>query len=313
MTLLIKMMLSMIDQTKKDYKMSRWIHMPHDSEEYQYYIMLCGEYEAYAYSQLGATLMLDTSEEGFKVMITHYKKASAICKLVGMTDMANNLDIMISGQLANKYAVNDEDAFSTVTSLMMQKKKNDYEQSLNKLGANSHETIESGLSYAFLLRSKNRLIEAERLAIKVAAASRQVHGPHHKITIDADEVLVKCKERFVIVLPECQMFQALRYENDGEICVVTGPVTEPRRVDNERIHRVDNNLMRPVIECPVICHGLVSASHLNGELGEVTKFKRDESGRILQMGVHFEKKGVKSALVKPENLLIAFELPPSKE
>jgi len=28
-----------------------------------------------------------------------------------------------------------------------------------------------------------------------------------------------------------------------------------------------------------------------------------------RMGVHFEKKGVKSALVKPENLLIAFELP----
>ena len=102
---------------------------------------------------------------------------------------------------------------------------------------------------------------------------------------------------------------AKRYENDGEICVVTGPVTEPRRVDDERIYRVDNNLIRPVIECPVICHGLVSASHLNGELGEVTKFKRDESGRILRMGVHFEKKGVKSALVKPENLRIAFEIP----
>ena len=313
MTLLTNQLLDTIKQTKKDLNMSRWIHKPKGSVEYQYYKMMCGNYEAFAHQQLGAMLMLDTSEEGFKVMITHYKKASAICKLVGMTDMANNLDIMISGQLANKYAVNDEDAFSTVTSLMMQKKKNDYEQSLNKLGANSHETIASGLSYAYLLRSKNRLIEAERLAIKVAAASRQVHGPHHKITIDADEVLVKCKERFVIVLPECQMFQALRYENDGEICVVTGPVTEPRRVDNETIHRVDNNLMRPVIECPVICHGLVSASHLNGELGEVTKFKRDESGRILRMGVHFEKKGMQSALVKAENLHIAFELPPSEE
>jgi len=309
MTLLTNQLLDTIKQTKKDLNMSRWIHKPKGSVEYQYYKMMCGNYEAFAHQQLGAMLMLDTSEEGFKVMITHYKKASAICKLVGMTDMANNLDIMISGQLANKYAVNDEDAFSTVTSLMMQKKKNDYEQSLNKLGANSHETIASGLSYAYLLRSKNRLIEAERLAIKVAAASRQ----HHKITIDADEVLVKCKERFVIVLPECQMFQALRYENDGEICVVTGPVTEPRRVDNETIHRVDNNLMRPVIECPVICHGLVSASHLNGELGEVTKFKRDESGRILRMGVHFEKKGMQSALVKAENLHIAFELPPSEE
>ena len=177
----------------------------------------------------------------------------------------------------------------------------------------SEDTIRSGLYYAKQLRVANHCIEAEQLVTQLDTISRRVHGPDHKTTIDADEVLVKCKERFVIVLPECQMFQALRYENDGEICVVTGPVTEPRRVDNETIHRVDNNLMRPVIECPVICHGLVSASHLNGELGEVTKFKRDESGRILRMGVHFEKKGMQSALVKAENLHIAFELPPSEE
>ena len=308
-TLIINHLLDTIAQTKKDLNMSGWIHMPKSSEEYHYYTMLCGNYESFAHHELGSMLMSDTSEEGFKVMITHFKKASAICKLVGMKDRADHLDIMISGQLANKYASNDKDAFSTVTSSMMQKQKNDYEQSLTTFGMNSQGTIRSGLGYAFLLWSKNRLIEAERVAIKVAAASRQVHGPHHKITIEADEMLVKCKERFAIVLPECQMFQALRYENDGEICVVTGPVTEPRRVDDERIYRVDNNLIRPVIECPVICHGLVSASHLNGELGEVTKFKRDVSGRILRMGVHFEKKGVKSALVKPENLRIAFELP----
>jgi hypothetical protein len=258
-------------------------------------------------------LMSDTSEEGFKAMMTHYKKASVICKLVDMKDMANNLDIMISGQLAYKYDVNDEDAFSTVTSSMMQKQKNNHEQSLTTFGMNSEGTIQSGLSYAFLLWIKNRLIEAERLAIKVAPASRQVLGPHHKITIEADEMLVKCKERFVTVLLENKQFQALRYENDGEICVVKGPVTEPRNLEDERVYCIANNLVIPNKGCAVICHGLISAPYLNGELGEVTKFKRDESGRILRMGVHFEKKGMKSALVKPENLLIAFELPPSEE
>ena len=68
-----------------------------------------------------------------------------------------------------------------------------------------------------------------------------------------------------------------------------------------------NNLVIPGKGCAVICHGLVSASHLNGELGEVRDVKPDGTG--IRMGVHFEKKGVKSALVKPENLLIAFELP----
>jgi hypothetical protein len=59
--------------------------------------------------------------------------------------------------------------------------------------------------------------------------------------------------------------------------------------------------------CVVICHGLVSASHLNGELGEVREFKLDGAG--IRLAVQFEKKALKSALVKPENLRVAFELP----
>jgi hypothetical protein len=109
-------------------------------------------------------------------------------------------------------------------------------------------------------------------------------------------------------LPEKKPFQALRYDNDGEICVVTGPITEPRNLDDERTHRVENNLIFPEKGCPVLCHGLVSALHLHGELGEVKDFKQDESA--IRLEVHFEKKkGVKSALVKPENLRIVFELP----
>ena len=36
-TNIINSLLSMIDRTKKDLSMSRWVHMPQDSEEYQYY------------------------------------------------------------------------------------------------------------------------------------------------------------------------------------------------------------------------------------------------------------------------------------
>jgi hypothetical protein len=162
-SLLTHQLLDTIAQMKKDLNMSMWIHMPKSSEEYQYYTTLCGNYEAYAHHQLGSMLMSDTSEEGFKVMITHFKKASAICKLVGMKDLANNFDILISGQLANKYASNDKDAFATVTSSMMQKTKNNYEQSLTTFGMNSEDTIRSGLGYAFLLRSKNRLMKVKDL------------------------------------------------------------------------------------------------------------------------------------------------------
>ena len=64
------------------------------------------------------------------------------------------------------------------------------------------------------------------------------------------------------------MFHALRYKNGGEICVVTGPITKPS-------YHYGCNLMVPLNEFPVICCGLVSASHLNGELGEVREITHD--------------------------------------
>ena len=71
-------------------------------------------------------------------------------------------------------------------------------------------------------------LEAEQIVAKLATVSRQVHGPEHKTTIKADELLKKCKQRLVSVFPDAKKFQALQYENDGEICVVQGPITEPR-------------------------------------------------------------------------------------
>lgn len=43
-----KKMPLIIDHMKKEYKMSRWIHMPRTSEEYQFYKTLCVEYEVFA-------------------------------------------------------------------------------------------------------------------------------------------------------------------------------------------------------------------------------------------------------------------------
>lgn len=42
---LINILLSMVEKTKKDFKMQRWIHTPCDSEEYLYYRAVCGNYD----------------------------------------------------------------------------------------------------------------------------------------------------------------------------------------------------------------------------------------------------------------------------
>jgi hypothetical protein len=297
---LINQLLDTVKQTKQDLNMNSWVHMPKSSEEYQYYTMLCGNYEAYVYKQLGG---IARSEEDFNAMITHYKKARAIYNLVDMKDDAQRIDTLISlcTDSLNKQAANDGSEFV----------RNMYERDIHTHGMDSEVTIQAGLLYAKGLRNEFHCIEAERLVTKLATISRRVHGPDHKITIKATELLEKYKDRYVIVLPEDGDFLALRYENDGDICVVAGPISEPRNIADERMYRVEKNLIIPNIGCTVICYGLVSALHLNGELGEVRNVKRDVSG--LRLGVYFEKKGVRSALVKPENLRIAFELPVSSE
>jgi len=329
-------LMTIIDQTKTKYKVSRWIHMPKTSNEYQYFKALCGHYEAYAYKQLGGIIM---QAESFKIASMHYKKARAIYNLVGMTDLAKEVDAFISmyTDTPKKQAANDGYASSSrVTSSIMSPALTNsllhissalYKRFQHTHGMDSANTIKAGLNYAKVLQSVS-CIEAERLVTKLAAISRRVHGPDHKITSELVKLLKECKVRYVLVLPENKPFQALRYENDGEICVVTGPITMPKGIyvdsnlivprnkDDERTYRVENSLIVPTefftLCCPVICHGLVSASHLNGELGEVRNMKPYEA-ETTQLAVHFEKKNLKSALVKPANLRIAFELPDEVE
>jgi hypothetical protein len=236
-------------------------------------------------------------------MITYFKKARAIYNLVGMKGDVSRMDTIISMYTANKQATSS----CTITNYELEAMKNNYKRHINTNGMDSIITIQSGIMYTRTLGTMGHCIKAERLVTKLATMSRRVHGPDHKITIDADKLQKQFMARHVFVLPDDKLFQALRYENDGEICVVTGPILEPRNTANEGMYHIANSQVIPRKGCPVICHGLVSASHLNGELGEVRQLKEDETG--VRCAVYFEKKGMKSSLVKPAYLRIAFELP----
>ncbi len=202
----------------------------------------------------------------------------------------------------------DGDGVNVAVNASLEGSKYNYEYNLKTFGLTSEAALRSGLSYVTKLIRAHRGIEAEWLSVKLAASSRRVHGPGHNCSKSLDEKVKKCKSRYVIVMPDDKPFQALQYKNDREICVVTGPIKQPRQEDDERTFHVVNNLVIPAKGCPVICH--VSASHLNGELGEVRALNNNITG--FRLGVHFEKTNLQPAWVKPENLRISFELP-SKE
>ena len=106
------------------------------------------------------------------------------------------------------------------------------------------------------------VLEAGIFVTKLVATIRRVRGPEHSCTKSAKKLLERCKERHVVVMPHGEQFQALRYENDEEICVLKGPIAVPRRDDIEEVLHVDRDDIHSPLGCSVICSGLVFSTKL---------------------------------------------------
>jgi hypothetical protein len=173
----------------------------------------------------------------------------------------------------------------------------------------SVDTIQSGIELAEVLFKAYHTVEAVRLLETLVATSRRVHGSGHQRTKDAVLLLKKSLERYVVI--ESKPYQALRYENDGDSCVVEGPVPnqialgELRKFDNEKLFSVASTDINVVLGTPVVLHGLKKAAHLNGEIGDV----RDYCHSTNRYVVHLENKCLKPVRVKHYNLRIVFDLP----
>lgn len=310
-----KTLLTMAIQMKEDMKMDQWVHMPKSSREYIFYSMLTGDFEARGYYLLGWTMVhFDESTEGDNTALKHLVKARTLYNLLGYNDDSKGVDQLI--YLLKGTHIIDPNTGETSESLLLAANDN-YENSIKFVNPNSiytttmESTILHGLNYASMLRTSKREIEAERLLNKLVADSRRIHGREHICTRLANEWLLRSLTRYVYILPDCneeQVFQALRYEDEGEIYVVKGPISRPRNDEDEGIFHVESNLISLHSGIPVICHGLVIASHLNGQVGDVRGGRYNNDG-MLRLEVHFEKKSLKSAFVKPENVRVAFELP----
>ena len=255
------------------------------------------------------------------ISIKYIEKARIIYNLIGLKMESKLMETSI-GKLRNNFEEVHRD--SRAASVLLENSRHKYEYFINtSSGLASESAIMSGIYYASRLAHARRGIEAERLAVELASVSRRVLGPGHVCTKEADDTVRKAKNRYVTgVNIGDKIFWALRYENDGEMCVVTGPmITElsaeggqrpvGKAADDARILHVPSHLIIPGEKCAVNCHQLVSISHLNGKVGDVRRgFHNNITGFRLE--VHFENKNLMPVLVKPENLRIVFELP-SKE
>jgi hypothetical protein len=207
-------------------------------------------------------------------------------------------------------------------------------------------TVEFGENYVRALSAQFHIIEAERLAKEIELKCRRVLGPEHNTTKRTVAMLQHCKERYVHLLhsgDQHGLFNALNFESggvrdcifkqkvtntqialiktgqySGDKYLVTGPIADRAELKGELELYIASDIVFPCPGCPVVCHGLKSATHLNGKLGSLrtdSKYYAElEKGRMefgvkdVRCTVYFDDESLKSVSVKLENLRIVFDL-----
>ena len=138
--------------------------------------------------------------------------------------------------------------------------------------------------------------------------SQRVYGPGREITCNLNFFLDLCREQRVGMMTNDSVreYHVLLFDDEERRLIVNRPISSnPRKPGGKESMTVAINDIILIQESPVICHGLKNAAHLNGKVGETRSFD-NKTGRY---EVRFEDKRLKPTLIKPENLLIAFDLP----
>ena len=270
--------------------------------------------EASGNANIGHFYRSMNSKEGQVKAKEHFEKARNLSKTMRlkeaeisvseMNQIISELESELSGNV-----VHDEE----LDVIYLQR---DYHKCLERYGGQSScITIHTGVALSRALITEYRTIEAEILLSKLVDISLRTHGHDHRASKDAMSGPTLARERKVVVRFEdvSGWFQALRYENEGEDCVVQGPIADPRNVDEEEQRSYESTRIIPFPGTPVICHGLQKAVHLNGKIGDVRdldlKAMEDGSIDINRCVVHFEDKSLAPVKVKPTNLRVLFDLP----
>mmetsp|Transcript_35790 Transcript_35790/g.86395 ORF Transcript_35790/g.86395 Transcript_35790/m.86395 type:complete len:505 (-) Transcript_35790:294-1808(-) len=257
--------------------------------------------EANNYINIGRILVFEGTKESAKAAVVNFEKCRDIYKAVGLTDGVLYAEAEIA-EVKSKYAgckVND--------AKVLEKQRELYKFYVEKYGQEAAVTIQSGMALAKVLRNENHTIDAERLLTKLLPITKRVHGPGHNDTQQVESALQHLKVRKVTIEVEGEQtyFQALRYEEHGMKCVIQGPVTEPRNIQEETEATVTSDDFSFLLGTPITCHGLDDSPELNGRVGDLRAWDNETDS----YRVHFEDNTLEPSWVKRRNLLICFELP----
>lgn len=265
-----------------------------------------------AHMYLGKMIMSEGTRESAKQAAEYFKKSVSLSKA---PDVHPIYVTLAEKQLSIAKSSYTECSESSPEDQMKRLKisRDVYAICVSKDGGGATDTINTGINLASRLQELYYTIEAERLLLKLAATSRRVHGPSHDLTMRVESCLKEAKMRIVISMTPSgkKVFQALRWEGGGKNCTIQGPIVWPRNEQEETTFTVPTKSFVPNNGCPVVCHGLKKAAHLNGKLGDLRKHHGEVNAENNRYEIHFEDTTLKPnvARVRPENVKLVLELP----
>ena len=166
-----RMLLSMIDRMKNESPLER---------RYSWY-------EASAHNIHGLLALDEGTKESARRAVAQFNESMEVCKAIndemGIAVAKNNIYIAKSRYEGGR---NNEERLKLSEDL--------YKVRVADLGEEHEYTINVGIGYAVSLRVVNRGGEARELLTKLLATSKQVLGPHHNITKEAESELEEVME-----------------------------------------------------------------------------------------------------------------------
>ena len=166
-----RMLLSMIDRMKNESPLER---------RYSWY-------EASAHNIHGLLALDEGTKESARRAVAQFNKTMEVCEAInnemGIAIAKNNIDIAKSRYEGGR---NNEKRLKLSEDL--------YKVRVADLGEEHEYTINAGIGYAVSLHVVNRGGEARELLTKLLATSKQVLGPHHNITKEAESELEEVME-----------------------------------------------------------------------------------------------------------------------
>ena len=182
------------------------------------------------------------------------------------------------------------------------------QEKTEKYGKNHDITISTAGALAESLRDEGYVTESLETSKSALMDARSVLGPSHLTTLRLESLVSdfeeKEKTRHIFFVVDIKSEDP---KTNGKVVYVKRRakgndakyVVEYVAGKKERFKaRIDQLLLCENL--PVTCHGLVNAAHLNGKKGKVKKYQKD----VNRYKICFDEKGIKSCLVRPENLSI---------